>query len=283
MFDKPTIEILTKEVIEYLPKLALALITLVIGLYLVKLLIKFINRIMVAKKVDESLRPFFRTLISIVIKVLLLISVMGMIGVEMTSFIALLGAIGISIGMALSGSLQHFAGGVLLLIYKPFSKGDFIEAQGHKGTVRELRIFNTVLHTLDNKVVFIPNGPLSTGTIVNYTLEPERRIDSVFSISYSNDVDEAKAVLLKIIQSNEKILKTPEPVIGVKELGPNGVSIETRFWVKTDDLVELGFYLNEAVKKEFDKNGISIPFPQLDVNVKKPGENINKPNEKPGS
>ncbi|MFI5212202.1 MAG: mechanosensitive ion channel family protein, partial [Ignavibacteria bacterium] len=139
MMDKSTIEILTKEVIEYLPKLALALVTLVIGLYLIKLLIKFIGRIMEAKKVDESLRPFFRTLISVVLKVLLLISVMGMIGIEMTSFIALLGAVGISIGMALSGSLQHFAGGVLLLIYKHISKGDFIEVLGHKGTVRELR------------------------------------------------------------------------------------------------------------------------------------------------
>ncbi len=269
MIDKQTIDILTKDVIEYLPKLALALITLVIGLYLIKLFIKFIGRIIEAKKVDESLRPFFRTLISIMMKVLLLISVMGMIGIEMTSFIALLGAIGISIGMALSGSLQHFAGGVLLLIYKPFSKGGFIEGQGHKGTGRELRIFNTVLNTLDNKIVFIPNGPLSTGTIVNYTLESERRIDSVFSISYSDDIDSAKAVLLKVIRSNEKILKIPEPVIGVKELAANGVIIETRVWVNTDDIVELGFYMNEAVKKEFDKSGISIPFPQLDVNLKK--------------
>jgi len=270
MFDKQTIEILTKEIIEYLPKLALALVTLVIGLYLIKLLIKFMNKVMQARKIDESLQPFFKTLVSIVLKILLVISVMGMIGIEMTSFIALLGAVGLSIGMALSGSLQHFAGGVLLLIYKPFSKGDFIEAQGHKGTVMELRIFNTVINTLDNKVVFIPNGPLSTGPIVNYTLEPTRRIDSVFSISYADDIEKAKSLIMNVINSNEKILKDPEVVIGVKELGASSVNIESRVWVKTDNLVDLTFFMNEAVKNEFDKNGISIPFPQMDVNLKKP-------------
>lgn len=269
MFDKHSIEIITEKIIEYLPKLALALVTLVIGLYLIKLLIKFISKILTAKKVDESLKPFFTTLISVVLKVLLLISVMGMIGIEMTSFIALLGAVGISIGMALSGSLQHFAGGVLLLIYKPFSKGDFIEAQGHKGTVKELRIFNTVLNTLDNKIVFIPNGPLSTGTIVNYSLEPTRRIDSVFSISYSDDIDRAKNIIKRVIDANDKILKDPEYIIGVKTLGASSVDIESRVWVKNTDLLDLTFFMNEAVKKEFDKEGITIPFPQMDVILKK--------------
>jgi len=269
MLDKQTIEILTKEIIEYLPKLALALVTLVIGLYLIKLLVKFMNRVLQARKIDESLQPFFKTLVSIVLKILLVISVMGMIGIEMTSFIALLGAVGLSIGMALSGSLQHFAGGVLLLIYKPFSKGNFIEAQGHKGTVMELRIFNTVINTLDNKVVFIPNGPLSTGTIVNYSLESTRRIDTVFSIAYTDDINFAKEIILKVINSNEKILKDPVPVIGVKELGASSVNIESRVWVNNADIIDLTFFMNEAVKYEFDKNGISIPFPQMDVNLKK--------------
>ncbi|HMQ78035.1 MAG TPA: mechanosensitive ion channel [Ignavibacteria bacterium] len=269
MLDKHSIEVLTEKIIEYLPKLALALITLVIGLYLIKLFIKFLGKVMESRKVDESLRPFFKTIASIILKVLLLISVMGMIGIEMTSFIALLGAVGISLGMALSGSLQHFAGGVLLLIYKPFSKGDFIEAQGHKGTVRELRIFNTVINTLENKVVFIPNGPLSTGTIVNYTLEPTRRIDTVFSISYTDDIKKAINIIQKVTDSNPKILKDPEVVIGVKQLSASSVDIESRVWVNTVDLVELGFFMNEAVKNEFDKNGITIPFPQMDVNLKK--------------
>ena len=269
MLDKHSIEVLTEKIIEYLPKLALALITLVVGLYLIKLFIRFLGKIMESRKVDESLRPFFKTLASILLKVLLLISVMGMIGIEMTSFIALIGAVGISLGMALSGSLQHFAGGVLLLIYKPFIKGDFIEAQGHKGTVKELQIFNTVLNTLDNKVVFIPNGPLSTGTIVNYTREPQRRIDSVFSISYGDDIDKAKSIIQNVIDSNPKILKEPEVVIGVKQLSASSVDIESRVWVNTVDIVDLSFYMNEAVKNEFDKNGITIPFPQMDVNLKK--------------
>lgn len=269
IFNKHSLDVLTEQVIEYLPKLALALLTLAAGLWLIKQFVKFIGRIMEARKVDESLRPFFSTIISIVLKVLLLISVMGMIGIEMTSFIALLGAVGLSIGMALSGSLQHFAGGVLLLIYKPFVKEDFIEAQGHKGTVKELRIFNTVLHTLDNKVVFIPNGPLSTGTIVNYSREPQRRIDSVFSISYGSDIKKAKDIISGVIEANSKILKDPIPVIGVKELAASSVVLESRVWVNTADLVELGFYMNEAVKNAFDSNGIIMPFPQMDVNLKK--------------
>lgn len=255
-------------VLEYLPRLALALVTLVAGLWLIKQLIKFLSRLMEARKVDESLRPFFRTLISVVLKVLLIISVMGMIGIEMTSFIALLGAIGISIGMALSGSLQHFAGGILLLIYKPFKKGDFIEAQGHKGTVRELRIFNTVLNTLDNKIVFIPNGPLSTGTVVNYNTEPTRRLDLVYGIDYNSDLDKAKKVLDTIIRNYPRILKDPPHVIGVKELAANSVNLEIRVWLDTADVIDAGFYLNEAVKKEFDREGISIPFPQMDVHIR---------------
>jgi len=253
--------------LEYLPKLALAIVTLVVGLWLIGLLVKFVGKVMEARRVDESLRPFFKTLISVVMRVLLLVSVMGMIGIEMTSFIALLGAVGLSIGMALSGSLQHFAGGVLLLIYKPFKKGDYIEAQGYKGTVSELRIFNTIIYTLDNKVVFIPNGPLSTGTVVNYSTESTRRIDAVYGIGYSDDIDKARSVLEGIINSHDKILKDPAPFIGVKELASSSVNIEIRVWVNTVDFIEMGFYLNEAVKKEFDKNGISIPFPQMDVRV----------------
>jgi small conductance mechanosensitive channel len=269
MFDNNSLMIITEKIIDYLPKLALAIITLIFGLYLIRILLKFLGKVMTARKIDESLKPFFTTLISVILRILLLISVMGMIGIEMTSFIAMLGAVGIAIGMALSGSLQHFAGGVLLLIYKPFSKGDFIEAQGHKGTVRELRIFNTVLNTLDNKIVFIPNGPLSAGTIINYTLEPQRRIDALFSISYADDIDKAKNVIMQIIQSNEKILKFPEPVIGVKELAQSSVNLEVRVWVNTQDLIDVTYYLNEKVKLEFDKKNITIPFPQMDVNLKK--------------
>lgn len=268
MLDQYAIQKIIDLVIDYLPRLALAVITLIAGLWLIRLFVKFVGNVLTIRKVDESLRPFFKTLISIILRVLLLISVMGMIGIEMTSFIALLGAVGISIGMALSGSLQHFAGGVLLLIYKPFKKGDLIEAQGYTGNVRELRIFNTILNTLDNKTVFIPNGPLSTNVIVNYSIEETRRIDIAFSISYSDDIDKAKKILLEVIENDTRILKTPEPVIGVSALEESSVKIEIRVWVKNAEFLETGFYLREAVKKAFDKNGLTIPFPQVDVHMK---------------
>lgn len=270
MLDQHTLQKIIDLVIEYLPRLALALITLFAGLWLISLFVKFIGKILTVRKVDESLRPFFRTLITVIMRVLLVISVMGMIGIEMTSFIALLGAVGISIGMALSGSLQHFAGGVLLLIYKPFKKGDLIEAQGYTGIVKELRIFNTILNTLDNKTVFIPNGPLSTDVIVNFSMEETRRIDLVFAISYRDKIENAKKILLDVIESDPRILKSPVPVIGVSALAESSVNIEIRVWVKNAEFLETGFSLREAVKHAFDTNGITIPFPQVDVHMKNP-------------
>jgi small conductance mechanosensitive channel len=194
---------------------------------------------------------------------------MGMVGIEMTSFIALIGAAGISLGMALSGALQHFAGGVLLLVYKPFKVGDFIEAQNYKGNVKEIGIFSTVINTIDNKAVFIPNGPLSSGTIVNYTTEGKRRAEITFGISYSDDIDKAKRIIRSVLDKEPKILKEPEPLIVVSELGASSVNIMIRVWVTVDDFLDVNFYLLESVKKEFDKQGITIPFPQMDVNLKK--------------
>lgn len=267
MIDHQTIENLTRVVLLYLPRLALALVVLIAGLWLIGLLKKFLGRVMEARKIDESLRPFLKTVVSIVLRVLLIISVMDMIGVEMTSFIALVGAVGLAVGMALSGALQHFAGGVLLLIYKPFKKGDFIEAQNYKGTVMMVGIFNTVLNTLDNKIIYIPNGPLSNGTIVNYTAEDNRRVDLVFGISYSSDIDKTRNILNSIIESEPRILNYPLPVIGVAELAQSSVNIAVRVWVRTDDYLDIEFFMKETVKKEFDKEGITIPFPQMDVHI----------------
>lgn len=269
LFEKDALEKIIELVIGYLPKLALALITLVIGLWLIKTFTRFLTRIMTARKVDESLIPFLTTIARILFTVLLMISVMELIGIEMTSFIALLGAIGLSIGMALSGSLQHFAGGVLLLIYKPFKKGDFIEAQSQKGTVREVGIFNTVIITVDNKIVYLPNGPLSAGTITNYTSESTRRVDLIFGIGYKDDIDKARQVLIKIIESEARILKDPPPIIGVAELAASSVNLAVRVWTPTADFFDVDFFMRETVKKEFDKEGISIPFPQMDVNLKR--------------
>lgn len=256
-------------IISYLPKFALAIITLVIGLWLIRMFVKGVGRLMEAKKVDEALRPFLKSVVSIVLKILLLVSVMGMIGIEMTSFIAVLGAVGLAIGMALSGALQHFAGGVLILIYKPFKKGDFIEAQGHKGSVKEIRIFNTVLNSLDNKIIFIPNGPLSTGSIINFSAEEMRRVDMTISISYRDDIDKAKGILYTLTDSDKRIVKNPLPLVAVSELGVSSVNLAVRVWVKNSDYQDVNFAFLESVKKEFDKNEITIPFPQMEINLKK--------------
>jgi small conductance mechanosensitive channel len=177
--------------------------------------------------------------------------------------------VGISIGMALSGALQHFAGGVLIMIYKPFKKGDFIEAQGHKGNVMEIRIFNTVLNTIDNKVVFIPNGPLSTGTIVNFSTEDNRRIDMNISVSYKDDVDKTKTILKALIAGESRIHKEPAPLIAVSELGVNAVNVAVRVWVKNSDYMDVNYAFLEAVKKEFDSNGITIPSQQMEISLKR--------------
>ncbi len=256
-------------VIGYLPKLALALITLVIGLWLIRLFGKFLTRVLKSRDFDETLIPFIKSLSKIILTVMLLISVMGMIGVEMTSFIALLGAAGLALGMALSGSLQHFAGGILLLIYKPFKKGDIIKVQDIKGIVRGIGIFNTIVNTFDNRIVYIPNGPLSNGVIVNYTSEDKRRVDLTFSISYTDNIEKAKSIIKTIIENDDRIFKDPAPIIGVSALASSSVDIDVKVWVNTPNVFEVTFFLNEEVKNRFDKNGITIPFPQMDVNLKK--------------
>lgn len=183
----------------YGPRLIGAIITLVIGLWIINILQKVVRKGFEKRDVDASLRGFLNSMIGILLKIMLFISVVGMLGVEMTSFIAILGAAGLAVGMALSGTLQNFAGGVMILIFKPFKVGDYIEAQGHAGSVNEIQIFNTILKTPDNKTIIIPNGGLSTGSMINYSAEPQRRVDFVFGIAYGDDVDKARSVLLKLI------------------------------------------------------------------------------------
>lgn len=249
------------------PKLLLAIVTLVIGLWFIKLIGKLVVRAFKKSKIDESLSSFLLSLISIVLKVLLVISVASMLGIEMTSFIAILGAAGLAIGLALSGTMQNFAGGVMLIFFKPFKLGDFIEVQGHSGVVKEIQIFNTIIHSVDNKKIIIPNGGLSTSSIVNYSAEDTRRVDITFGIGYGDDIDKAKGILQGIVDGNEFILSDPEPFLGVINLGDSSVNIVSRVWVKTSDYWAVYFYMQETVKKTFDKEGISIPFPQRDVHL----------------
>lgn len=250
-------------------QLILAILTLIIGFWIIGRITKISKRRFKLKNVDEAVQPFLMGILGYTLKILLIISAMTMVGVKMTSFIAIIAAAGLAVGMALSGTLQNFAGGVMLLLLKPFKKGDFIEAQGYLGTVEEIQIFNTILKTPDNKVVFIPNGGLSTSSLVNYSKEPTRRVDFSFGIGYSDDIDKAKRVIMEVIDRNEKVLKDPSVFIAVGELGDSSVNITTRVWVKGADYWEVFFYMNEMVKKEFDKQGISIPFPQTDVHLYK--------------
>ncbi len=252
---------------EYGPQLLLAIFTLVIGLWIIRLITKAVSHLMEKRDVNPSLSPFVKSMINMVLKVLLVISVMGMIGIEMTSFIAILGAVGLAVGMALSGTLQNFAGGAMILLFKPFKVGDYIDAQGYSGTVKEIQIFNTILTTPDNKTIIIPNGGLSTSSMVNYSTEKTRRVDFTFGIGYSDDIDKAKAVLNDIVKQNELVLKKPEAFIAISELADSSVNFAVRVWVKSADYWSVYFDFTEKVKKAFDKENISIPFPQSDIHL----------------
>ena len=249
-------------------QLLTAAVTLVVGLYLVKIVTSVVGRVLHRSKVDPSLRSFLSSIISIVLTVMVYITALGMLGVEMTSFIALLGAAGLAVGMALSGTLQNFAGGVMILLFKPFKVGDFIEAQGYTGVVKEIQIFITILTTVDNKTVLIPNGSLATGSLINYSTQATRRVDWVFGIAYGDDLDKAYAVLQRLIEADERILKDPEPFVALKELANSSVNIEVRAWVKSEEYWPVHYRMNEEVYRSFEREGLSIPFPQMDVHLK---------------
>lgn len=251
----------------YGPTLILAIIVLILGLWIIKLFTKGINRAMERSNLEISLRKFLSSLFGILLKVLLLISVASMIGIATTSFVAIIGAAGLAVGLALQGGLANFAGGVIILIFKPFKVGDFLDAQGYMGTVHSITIFTTVLKTPDNKTVIIPNGALSNGSMVNFSTEPIRRVDMVFGIGYGDSIEKAKQVLNKLAVSDERILKDPAPQIVVGELGDNSVNFNVRVWCDSANYWGIYFDTHEKVKLAFDEAGISIPFPQRDVHL----------------
>jgi small conductance mechanosensitive channel len=256
-------------VITFGPRLIGAIITLIIGWWIIKIIQRSMRKSFEKREMEPSLRGFLNSMIGILLKVLLLISVIGMIGVQMTSFIAILGAVGLAVGMALSGTLQNFAGGVIILLFKPFKVGDYIEAQGHSGSVNEIQIFNTILKTPDNKTIIIPNGGLSNSSMTNYSTEPRRRVDFVFGIGYGDDVDKARSVIRKLIDDDERILKDPEPFIAVSELADSSVNLVVRVWAEASNYWGIYFDMHEKVYKSFDKEGLNIPFPQMDVHMHK--------------
>lgn len=248
-------------------KIVLAGITLVVGLWVIKIIMRGIKTGMEKKNIDATLRPFLTSILSIALKIMLIISVITMVGIEMTSFIAILAAAGLAVGMALSGTLQNFSGGVMIILFKPFKVGDFIDAQGYMGTVREIQIFNTILKTPDNKTIIIPNGGLSTGAMTNFSTEAQRRVDFTFGIGYNDDIDKAKAVIERLIAADSRILKDPPHFVAVSALADSSVNFVVRAWVEAANYWGVFFDMTEAVKKAFDKEGISIPFPQTDVHI----------------
>ena len=254
-------------IIQYAPKVLLAIITLVIGLWVIKFIVKGIKKGLEKSKVDESLKKFLTSLFSTLLKILLFISVASMIGIETTSFVAIMGAAGLAIGFALQGSLGNFAGGVLILLFKPFKVGDFIDAQGYMGSVKAIQIFNTILKTPDNKTIIIPNGGLSSGSITNFSTEPTRRVDMTFGIGYGDDLKKAKEALNNIVNADSRVLKDPAPMVVVSELADSSVNFAVRVWVNAADYWGVFFDTHETVKLEFDKKGISIPFPQQDIHL----------------
>lgn len=250
----------------YGPKLILAIVTLIIGLWIIN---KFVNamRANLLSKGDATLGQFVGSILSVVLKAVLLIAVAGMVGIETTSFVAILGAAGLAVGLALQGSLANFAGGVLILLFKPFKVGDLIEAQGFIATVKEIQIFNTILKTADNRIIIIPNGALSNNSLVNINQESTRRVDFVFGIGYDDDIDLAKSTLETLAKGDSRVLSDPAPVIVLSELADSSVNFTVRVWAKTEDYWGVYFDLHESVKKTFDAKGISIPYPQQDVHM----------------
>lgn len=255
--------------IKYSPKILLALVVLLIGLKIISWIGKLMNKGMKKRGTDETLRPFLISLVSWGLKAMLLISVIQMIGVATTSFVAVLGAAGLAVGFALQGTLANFAGGALILIFKPYKVGDLIEAQGHLGVVKEIQIFTTVLLNPQNKTIILPNGAVSNGDIMNYTKEGKLRVDLTIGISYESDMKKAKDVLMAVLNADEKVLKDPAPFVGVSELADSSVNLAVRPWASVADYWDVYFGITEKCKNALDENTITIPFPQVDVHMAK--------------
>jgi small conductance mechanosensitive channel len=253
--------------IEYGLNLAVSTAVLIIGLIIAKRLSKMFAKILKKRDFEPSLQGFLVSLVSILLRILVVLTALTQLGVEMTSFVALLGAAGLAIGMAFSGTLGNFAGGVMILIFRPYKVGDLILAQGEQGIVQQIQIFNTILLTLDNKTVIIPNGALANGNITNFTHQEIRRVDFTVGIAYGDDYDTAKATLKRFIDEDERILGDQNNFIGLGNLGDSSVNITLRAWCKTEDYWDVFFLMNERIYKEFGQNGLNIPFPQMDVHL----------------
>ncbi len=253
-------------IMEYGSRVLLALITLAVGWWLINRLTDKLGKLLALRKADLALQGFISSLVNIILKVLLIVSVASMIGIQTTSFVAAIGAAGLAIGLALQGSLANFAGGVLILLFRPFKIGDWIEAQGVSGTVDSIQIFHTVLRTGDNKTVIVPNGNLSNGIITNYNRQPTRKVVFDVGVDYDADLQKVREVLLALAD-DPRVLKEPAPVVVVTALGDSAITVSLRVWVNTPDYWDVLFMLNEHSRDRLKATGIDIPFPQRVIRV----------------
>lgn len=249
-------------------KLVAAIVVYILGRWVIKLIKKGLSKAMSYRKADASLNTFLMSLVSVLLTFFLILAIVGILGINTSSLVALLASAGLAIGMALSGTLQNFAGGVMIMLFRPFKVGDFISAQGFEGKVNEIQIFNTHLLSVDNKEIILPNGALSTNAMTVFSKQDMRRVDWVFSIAYGDDYDKAKSVLKRLCQEDERILKEPGVMIELIKLNNSSVDITVRAWVKTPDYWLVFFAMNEKVYKTFAVEGLNIPFPQMDVHLK---------------
>ena len=249
-------------------KLVAAIVVLILGRWVIKLIKKGLTKVLLRGNTDPSLNSFVMSLVSVLLTFFLILAIVGILGINTSSLVALLASAGLAIGMALSGTLQNFAGGVMIMLFKPFKVGDFIAAQGYEGRVNSIQIFSTHILTPDNKTVILPNGALSTGPVTNFNKETDRRLDWVFSISYGDDYDQAKAVLQRLCDADARILKEPAPIIELIKMSDSSIDITVRARVKPEDYWAVFFRMNELVYKTFPEEGLHFPFPQVDVHVK---------------
>jgi small conductance mechanosensitive channel len=265
------------EIVEYITNAALTIgskilqivIIWIIGRWISKRLVNMTKSMMKKKNTDASIQSFLVSFIDIVALIVLLIIIISVVGIDTSSFIALFASAGVAIGMALSGTLQNFAGGVMVLLFRPYKVGDYIEAQGQAGTVKEIQIFNTLLQTPDNRIIIVPNGPLSTGIINNYSRETTRRVDFSFSISYGDDFELAKKVLMEIIEKDARIMKTPEPFIELGKMNASSIDITVRVWCNAADYWGIFFDMNKSVYSTFPAKGLNFPYNTITVNMPK--------------
>ena len=260
-------------VIPWAINIGLALLIFIVGRVVVKIINKVLQNLLSRAKIDTMLVDFIAAIANAVLLLFVIIAAVDQLGVDTTSLIALIGAAGLAVGLALQGSLQNFASGIMLIVFRPFKPGDFVEAGGTTGSVEQVSIFHTVLKTPDNREVIVPNGPIYSGTITNYSAKEERRVDMVFGIGYGDDIKKAKEIFWELLKADERILEDPAPTVAVSELADSSVNFVVRPWVKTADYWAVKFDFTENIKLAFDAKGVSIPFPQMDVHMEKLNEN----------